>query len=206
MNTFTQKAPFNSLQLFYDPSILSASPWSVMQYPILRQDHAKICFPLKQNVSRKILVFIQYFRSRMGLHSLKTNFTLGTSIASELLRQCHSPLRSSHLGRFEHTCMSIYLFKSRFKTSQTVGRWCWWLESSRCISFLAGRDGDESAHSSSPAWDPVSCYVGSAHLFKYHGRSRGTLWDPEWLLIGSNSSRKPPTLHPVLIDPWESRK
>lgn len=98
------------------------------------------------------------------------------------------------------------LFKSRFKTSQTVGRWCWWLESSRCISFLAGRDGDESAHSSSPAWDPISCYVGSAHLFKYHGRSRGTLWDPEWLLIGSNSSRKPPTLHPVLIDPWESRK
>lgn len=36
-------------------------------------------FQLKLNVPRIILVFIQYFQSKMGLHSSKINFKLGTS-------------------------------------------------------------------------------------------------------------------------------
>lgn len=187
---------------------MSVPPWSVMYYPILRPDHAKICFPWKQNVSRKSLVFVQYFRSRMDLHSSKTNSTLGSTNHTGLLRPLHNSLRGNHLGHFEY--MSTYLFRSHFKTSQTVGQWHWWLEVSHGISFLAGRDGDGSGHGSSPAWDPVSCSMESAHLLECHGRGRGTPWDTERLGMGchcwSNSSSQRPTLHPALRSPWESRK
>ena len=92
---------------------MSVSLWSVMHYPILRPDHAKICFPLKQNVSRISLVFIQYFRSRMYFHSSKTNFTFRTANPPGLLRPLYNPLRRNHLGHFEH--MSTCLFRLHFK-------------------------------------------------------------------------------------------
>lgn len=173
MSTFSQKAPFNSLQTSYDPFIFSVSPWSVVYYLILRPDHAKIHFSLKKkNVARKSLVFFQYFTSRMDFHSSETNFTLGTANPTGPLRCIYNPLRCYHLGHFEH--MSTYLFRWHFKTSLTMGQWCWWWEISPGVSFLAGGDGNESAHSSRPS-GTTSCCVESSHLNgmgqaeEYHG-------------------------------------